>query len=337
MPATARPLRIGILGAARIAPAAIIAPAAETGHRVVAIAARDPLRANAFAVEHGIERVHASYADLLSDPDVDAVYNPLANGLHGPWNLRAVAAGKHVLTEKPSAANAAEATAVRDAARSAGVVVMEGLHYAYHPLFDLVMELVADGAIGAVTRVESPMRMPAPPEEDPRWQWALAGGSTMDLGCYSLSALTRLGPLLGGEPRLVGATAAVRADRPEIDESLTAELAYPCGATGVAASTMTAAAFDFSLTIVGDAGRIHAPEFVRPQLDDRLVVQVGRTRRVEHLGTRSSYTYQLEAFAAAVREEAPLRTDADAAVRQAQWVDAVYVAAGLPVRQPTPV
>jgi predicted dehydrogenase len=95
------PLRIGVLGAARIAGLAIVGPARTTSDRLVAVAARDRRRAEAFAASHGVERVLDGYADVVADPEVEVVYNPLANGLHGPWNLAAIAAGKHVLTESP--------------------------------------------------------------------------------------------------------------------------------------------------------------------------------------------------------------------------------------------
>lgn len=113
------PLRIGVLGAARITERALIDPARRGGHRLVAVAARDRSRAEAFAAAHGVQRVAHSYADLLADPEVEVVYNPLANGLHGPWNSAALAAGKHVLSEKPSASNAEEAAEVREAAAKA--------------------------------------------------------------------------------------------------------------------------------------------------------------------------------------------------------------------------
>src|SRR6185437_15950595 len=103
------PLRLGLLGAARITDLAIVQPARTTGTRLVAVAARDRGRATAFAEAHGIGRVHESYLDVINDPDVEAVYNPLANSLHAPWNTAALAAGKHVFTEKPSANNAADA------------------------------------------------------------------------------------------------------------------------------------------------------------------------------------------------------------------------------------
>ena len=138
------PLRIGVLGAARITERALVDPARTTGHRIVAVAARDRSRAEAFAAEHGVERVADSYAALLADPEVEAVYNPLANGLHGPWNLAALAAGKHVLSEKPSASNAEEAAEVREAAAKSGTVFMEAFHYLFHPVTRRLHELLGE-------------------------------------------------------------------------------------------------------------------------------------------------------------------------------------------------
>ena len=137
-------LRVGTLGAARITPAALIKPARLMPEvTVTAVAARDPERARRFAAQHGIATVHGSYEELLADPDVDAVYNPLPNSLHAPWTLRAIAAGKHVLCEKPLAANEAEAAEVAAAARSSGLVVMEAFHYRHHPLARRMREIVA--------------------------------------------------------------------------------------------------------------------------------------------------------------------------------------------------
>jgi predicted dehydrogenase len=138
-------LRIGVLGAARIAPNALLKPAREVPEvTVAAVAARDPARARAFARKHGVARVHDSYAELVADPDLDAVYVPLPNSGHAEWTLAALAAGRHVLCEKPLTANAGEARAVADAAAASGLVVMEAFHYRYHPLTAtwLVMALV---------------------------------------------------------------------------------------------------------------------------------------------------------------------------------------------------
>src|SRR5947208_923418 len=100
---------------------------------VLAVAARDPERARRFAARHGIPRVHPSYDALLADPEIDAIYNPLPNSLHAPWTIRALAAGKHVLCEKPFAANAAEAEEMARAAERAGRVLGEAFHWRHHP------------------------------------------------------------------------------------------------------------------------------------------------------------------------------------------------------------
>jgi predicted dehydrogenase len=328
------PLRIGILGAARISGRAIAEPARLTGARLVAVAAREPERAAAFASEHGVERVHTSYQDVIDDPEVEAIYNPLANGLHGPWNLRAIAAGKHVLTEKPSASNAAEAAEVRDAARDAGVVVMEGFHYHFHPVTRRLHELLAKGELGDLQHVEATMVMPPPDENDPRWSLALAGGAVMDVGCYALHAARMLAPWAGGAPTLANARAGERKRLPGVDEWLNADLVFPNGATGAVRTSMAAEELDFSLRIIGTRGEAFAPSFVLPHLDDRVMVKTKEDTWVEQLGRRSSYTYQLEAFTAHLRNGTPLPIDADDAVATMELIDACYRDAGL---QPRPV
>ena len=326
------PLRIGILGAARISGASLIGPARATGHRVVAVAARDRARAEAYAAEHGVERVAGSYAELIADPEVEVVYNPLANGLHGPWNLAALAAGKHVLSEKPSASNAEEAAEVRDAAAKAGTVFMEAFHYLFHPVTRRLHEVLASGEIGELRHVEAMVAIPAPPDTDPRWSLPLAGGAVMDLGCYSLHALRMLAPWAGGAPRLVSARGGQRAGAPGVDEWLDADLAFPGGATGSARCHMAYDGLEMSCRIIGSRGEVLAPNFVLPHRDDRVVVRTGDGERTERLGTRSSYTYQLEAFADRVRGGAPLPLDADDALTTMTLIDAAYRAAGFEPR-----
>ena len=177
-------LRIGVLGASRIAEQAIVGPAAELGHRLVAVAARDRSRAETFAEKYGVERVLDGYQDVIDDPEVDVVYNPLANSLHAPWNLAAIAAGKPVLSEKPWARDELEARRVVETSNTAGVPVVEGFHYLHHPVTRRAFALASDGSLGDVTHVEVRMQMPPPGDDDPRWSYELAGGALMDLGCY---------------------------------------------------------------------------------------------------------------------------------------------------------
>lgn len=329
------PLRIGIIGAARIAELAMIKPAALTGTRLVAVAARDRGRAEAFADKHGVEKVHDSYEQVIADPEVEAVYNPLANSLHAPWNLKALQAGKHVFTEKPSASNAKEAAYVESAVAQSKVVFFEGFHYYYHPLIARLHAILADGEIGELQHVESVMDMPAPPSTDPRWSLDLAGGALMDLGCYSLHSQRMLAEYAGGEPTVVSATGGERAGHPGVDEWITAELTFPNGVTGTAGCNMASDHHQMSHRLIGSTGEAVIKDFVNPHNDDRLIVTTKNGTRTEHLGSRSSYTYQLEAFTAAVRNGTPTRTDAAGAVTTMELIDQTYRLAGFQPRPST--
>lgn len=332
----ADPIRIGVLGAARIADLAIVGPARATGHRLVAVAARDRRRAEDFAQRYGVERALGSYADVLADTDVEAIYNPLANALHGRWNLAAIRAGKHVLSEKPFASNADEARIVRDAAAAATLTVMEGFHYRYHPVTRRLHELLDRGELGDLRAVEIDLFMPAPDDGDPRWSYALAGGALMDLGCYSLHVHRALAPWAGGPPRVAAARAGERAGHPGVDEWLDADLEFPGGATGRARCNMAADHRRYDCRIIGSRGEAAAVNFAEPHRDDRIIVTTAAGTRTEELGRRSSYTYQLEAFAAHLRDGAPLPTDADDAVANMQLIDDCYRAAGLNPRTAHP-
>lgn len=318
------PLRIGVLGAARISEYSIVLPAQLTGARLVAVAARDQDRAAAFAARHGVERVVGSYHALIEDPEIEAVYNPLANGLHGPWNLRAIAAGKHVLTEKPSASNEQEAREVEAAASAAGVHVVEAFHYRYHPVMLRMMELVSSGALGVIERIDANMAIPAPPSGDPRWSLALAGGALMDLGCYGLHASRTLGAFLGGEPTVLAARGGERHGSPGIDEWIDVDLAFASGAVGFVKCSMVAEAVEFTLQIKGSRGKALAHNLLAPASDDRITVSVDGVTHIEELGRRSSYTYQLDAFAGLLRAGIPMATDAADAVVNMRMIDAVY-------------
>lgn len=326
------PLRIGVLGAARINELSIVGPARATGARLVAVAARDRGRAEAFAAQHGVERVVDGYEQLVNDPEVELVYNPLVNSLHAPWNVAALRAGKHVLTEKPSASSAAEARIARDAAVRSGRTLLEGFHYLYHPAFQRLLELLDSGELGTPERFEADVCMPAPDDDDPRWELDLAGGAVMDLGCYALHANRVIAGRLGGAARLVDATAQERAGHPGVDERLTARLELPSGVEGVARCDMAFDSWRMTCTLRGSAGEATVANFVQPHLDDRVVVSTSAGERVERLGVRSSYTFQLEALAAHLRDGAPAPLDADDAVESMVLVDEAYRAAGLSPR-----
>jgi predicted dehydrogenase len=318
-------LRIGVLGASRIAELAIVGPAHELGHRLVAVAARDRSRAECFAEKHDVEKVLGSYANVIADPEVNVIYNPLANSLHAPWNLAAIAAGKPVLTEKPFARNRAEAKHVAEAADAAGVTVMEGFHYLFHPVTRRALELANDRTLGEVQHVEVRMAMPAPEDDDPRWSFEMAGGALMDLGCYGIHVMRRL-----GHPSIIRAHAKERT--PGVDAWCDVQLGFPAGTTGLSANSMVADHYSFTLRIVGTKGDVLVHNFIKPHDDDRLTIRTPGGTRVERLGTRTSYSYQLQAFAAHVQGGAPLPIDAADAVENMAYVDAAYRAAGMTPR-----
>ena len=338
-PAHAEPLRIGVLGAARIAERAIVAPSRVTGDRLVAVAARQRGRAVAFAARFGFEQVLDTYADVVTAPDIELVYNPLPNALHGPWNLAAVQAGKHVLSEKPFASTAEEAAEVRAAAQGTGVTVVEGFHYLFHPVMQRLFALLGSGELGELQRVDALIAMPEPDDGDPRWSFDLAGGALMDLGCYGLHAHRMLGRWAGGEPEVVDACARARAGAPGVDEWLEADLRFPSGATGAVRCSMAHPRFEMTLHVTGSRGEATVQDFVQPHKDDRVLIRTGSDTRTEHLGTRSSYIYQLEALIAALRGGPPMPINTDDAVATARLIDSCYRAAGLPLRPrktPTP-
>lgn len=326
------PLRIGILGAARITENALVIPAQLTGHQLGAVAARSRDRAVEHAAAHGIERVLDSYREVVEDPDIDVIYNPLPNGLHGPWNVEALRAGKHVLSEKPSASNAEEARRVRDVAASSTGRFMEAFHYRYHPVMKRMIELAGSGELGTVEHVEVSMGFPLGNPEDPRWIFDLAGGALMDVGCYAVHGLRSMGAVLGGEPALEQATAVASAHDERVDQELSATLSYPSGATGNFHASFVLPEMAFTMKINGSSGFAFAHNFCIASLDDRISVTVGKEKRVENLGVKSSYTHQLEAFVAHIRDGSPIYSGADDAVVQSEFMDACYTAAGFPLR-----
>ena len=325
-------IRIGVLGAARITPAALVEPARDHPEvEVAAVAARDPDRAAAFARRHRIDRVYGSYADLLADPDLDAVYIPLPNGLHGKWTRAAVAAGKHVLCEKPFTANAAEAEEVARVVAASDRVVMEAFHYRYHPVIRRAEQIVASGELGALRSIDVEFCFPLPDFSNIRYDYALAGGATMDAGCYAVHMLRLFG---GSTPQVCWARAKLRDAR--VDRAMTAELRFPAGHVGrLRCSMWSARLLQISLRVVGADGELRVPAPVLPHVRHRLVVRTRGGRRVERFPARPSYAYQLDAFAAAVLRGEPVPTPPADAVETMRVIDDLYRAAGLPVREPT--
>ncbi len=357
-------MRIGILGAANIAAAALVKPASRVdGVECVAVAARDGNRAREYARRHAIPTAYDSYEALLADGTIDAVYIPLPNGLHGTWTMHAIEAGKHVLCEKPFTANADEAREVAAVAATSGhrasressttpdrptrpdsatpperaitpdLVVMEAFHYRYHPLSQRILDILASGELGTIESVDATLCVPMPPSRrNIRWNYDLAGGSMMDLGCYGVHLVRTFA---GAEPVVTAATARVVDGT--LDRFLNARLAFPDGVVGsVTVAMWSARLFALRLDIRGTHARMRVSRPISPQFFAHIALHTRKGRRLERTTHRPSYEFQLEAFRDAVGGAATNLTPPPDSVANMAVIDAAYQAAGLTLRRPTP-
>lgn len=326
-------VRIGLLSASRIAEKAVIQPVGDVaGVELVAVAARDAERARQTAERVGAPMAFGSYEDLLASDDVDAVYIATPASLHRPWAVAAIEAGKHVLCEKPFAANADDARLIADAARDGDVVVMEAFHWRYHPYVTQIREVLDSGVLGEIERIEAVFDIPDGeiPRTDIRWDLPLGGGATMDLGCYSIQ-WARFAA--GAEPEVVSAEAVCPV--PGIDGSLVAELRWPSGVTGSVGSSMIADGDRVVtyLTVRGAGGTMTATNPLAPQNGSAVLSVETRDGRTEREADSSAtYYHQLVAFRDAVVDGAPFPTTPDDGVRNMEVIDACYRAAGLEPR-----
>jgi predicted dehydrogenase len=323
------PIRIGVLGAAAIVPMALTNPARSvTEAQVVAIAARDPKRAQSFARKHHIPRVHQTYGDLLADPEIDAIYNPLPNSLHAEWTIRALKSGKHVLCEKPFASNSQEAEEMARTAQETGLVLSEAFAYRYHPLTAQVKEIIARGAIGNIKHIEAQFCFLLPSSKNIRFNYELAGGALMDCGCYPVSLIRHLTET---EPIVERAKASLFA--PQVDHKMTADLSFTDGRTAhLECDMLSPRLFRSLLRVEGDAGTLRVINPYHPHWFNWLSVRGRNSSQSEHIRGENAYTLQLRAFIKAIRGETKLNTDPDDAIRNMSVIDSIYEKAGLKQR-----
>ncbi len=326
------PLRFGILGAARIAPKALTMPAqAIDSIELTRVAARDTARAEAFAAEHGVGGVSDDYDALLAADDVDVVYNPLPMHLHAEWTIKALRAGKHVLCEKPFASNADEAREMVRVAEETGMVLGEAFHHRYHPLFVRLLDLVAAGTIGDVTRVEASFNITIG-KPDIRWDYASSGGSLMDLGCYPLIWARHIVQAQhpGAEPTV---SAAGAIEEPEhIDASSWAELEFPGGATARIESSMIEPDHEVSLSVIGTEGSIDVDNPIAPQKGNSLTVNTAGGQTKGKIAGGTTYEHMLRVFCDHIIHGVDFPTMAADSIANMEAIDAIYIAAGLPRR-----
>jgi xylose dehydrogenase (NAD/NADP) len=306
------PVRWGILSTARINHA-VLEPARETETAdVIAVASRDQARAADYAAKHGIPRAYGGYDALLADPDVEAVYISLPNGLHGEWSIKALEAGKHVLCEKPLSRRPEEVERAFEIAGDAGLVLMEAFMYRHHPQTRALAETVATGGIGELRQLRTRFSFTLTDESDVRLVPELDGGALMDLGCYCIGICR----LLAGEPEAVSGFQHLGPTG--VDLRFDALLRFEHDAFAE-----FHCAFDLpegtGIEAIGSEGRVLVREpfrCIEPHLELN-----GEWIDVEDV---DRYILQLENFSAAVRGEAePLLGRADA-MGQARTIDALY-------------
>ena len=321
-----RVVRWGVLSTANINKKVVPATQAAARCEVVAIGSRDRARAEAAASEFGIARAHGSYEEVLADPEVDAVYNPLPNDLHERWTIAAAEAGKHVLCEKPLAMNAEEAERMVEACASAGVVLMEAFMYRLHPSWESVRELVSSGRIGELRSVQSWFSYYNDDPANIRNIAEAGGGALYDIGCYAVN-LSRM--LFGAEPSRIRASMTFD-ESMGVDVLTTALLEFD---RGVATFTVTTRAeTDQRVHVYGTEGRISVgiPFNIPPDRPTEVFLTSGGDPPVApdtetlRFDTADPYTVQAERFARAVLDGEPVPIPVEDAVGNMQAIDEIF-------------
>jgi predicted dehydrogenase len=321
-----RRLRWGVLGAANIAVAKVV-PAMQRGRfsRVVALASRDGAKGEKAARALGIERVHGSYEELLADPEVDAVYNPLPNHLHVPWSVRALEAGKHVLCEKPVGRSVAEVEELLRARDRTGRQVQEAFMVRTHPQWLGVREMVRTGRIGTLRAVSSFFSYFNEDAANVRNVPEYGGGGLYDIGCYPIT-ISRF--LFEAEPVRVAGCLDLD-PRFGTDRLASGVLEFAAGQSIFTCSTQ---AVPYQrVQVVGTRGRIELEIPFNAPPDEPTRVFVDDGRELSGAGAETvtfeacdQYTIQGDLFSQAVLDGRPVPVPLEDALAQARVIAGVF-------------
>ncbi len=319
-------VRWGILSTANIGRVRVIPAIQKSRNGVVAaVASRDQHKAQTFAADLNIPTAYGSYEELLADPSIDAIYNPLPNSLHAEWSIKCAEAGKATLCEKPLASNAGEAQHMVDEFARLGVLFAEAFMYRFHPRAQRAKELIDTGAIGDVRFIQASFTFDITGrEDDVRLSKPLAGGSLMDIGCYCVNVM-RL--MTGEEPDRVQAFARI-GQRSGVDENMVGILDFPSGVLGHFDCGFRSPATNF-YEIRGATGRIVVePAFVsEPTVEsvirywDATSGSAGKTITVPAV---DQYQLMVEDFASALVEGHPPRYLPQDGVQNMHVIDRLY-------------
>lgn len=316
-------VRWGLVSTALINEKIIAAARASDRVDIVGVASRSDARAAEYAREHGIERAYGSYSAMFADPDIEAVYISTPNDSHVPLTMEALAAGKHVLVEKPFTRRAAEAVAAAEAARAAGLILSEAFMWRHTPQARRVAELVQSGTIGRLVAVRTAFCFNLAETrglDDTRNRSDLDGGAMMDVGCYCLSGI-RL--VAGAEPQRVSAEQIVGSGGVDMVMSVTMRMTngvlglFDCGFSSP---------LRHQLEALGEGGSLFVGD---PFLQATPGIAIRRPGGVEHItfDPVDPYRCEMENLSDAIRGTATLGLDADDAVAQARGIEAIYRAA----------
>jgi len=349
------PVRFGILGAARIAPIALIGAArSHPNVHVVAVAARDEKKARAFASKYDIGKVYfgpKGYQELLEDPEIDAIYNPLPNALHFEWTAKALAAGKHVLLEKPSTNTVEETQILFQLAKDNNLILLEAFHYRFHPAFRRFTEILQSGELGNIKSAKSELKLPGGwfSKDDIRYNFDLGGGALMDMGVYPISAVRSV---LSSEPtEVLSATHKAHPGDKRVDGATDAALAFSNGMTAEIGCDLQMSWYFaivpkwpvLHITVQLEGGEISMFNFPAPQIYHSITVtpkegkqRVEKAYKPKHgKGEEwwTTYRYQLEAFVDKVQGKIPEAwMSEEDSVNQMKAVEMIYNKLGLPIR-----
>jgi len=297
--------------------------------RIAAIASRDRAKAEAAAAELGIPKAYGSYAELVADPGIDAVYIPLPNDLHERWAIAALKAGKHVLCEKPMAMNAAGAGEMAAAARDSGRLLMEAFMYKFHPQWRRAAEIVASGEIGEPRAIHAWFSYSNADPGNIRNKAENGGGALYDIGCYAVSTARFIAAAAGiGEPER--ALALVERDKASGTDVLSSGiLDFGPGGPRSSFHVSTRAFPGQRVEILGDRGRITValPFNMYGDIPAVLEIVTGQGSRRVELGPADQYGLMFAAFSRAMREGSPAPYPAEDGVRGMAALDALFKSA----------
>lgn len=322
-------VRWGMLSTANIGLKSLVPAIRASQHgEFVAVSSRTLDKAQQAAAEFDVPKAYGTYEELLADPDIDAIYNPLPNHMHAEWSIKAAEAGKAVLCEKPFASDAAEAQMMVDAFRSRGLLLTEAFMYRFHPQQDRVKQLIAEGAIGKVQIIRANFTFPMDEERhktDIRTQPDMAGGSLMDVGCYPVN-LMRL--ITGEEP--IRATGSAIWAASGTDDNFVGTLQFPSGVLGHFDSGFLTT-YDGSYEIRGNNGRILCEQgFVSPKDQEKTIkLWRGNDLRYEEVKVPAANHYELivEDLNQALIHKRPPRFEPEDGVANMRTIDMLYASA----------